>query len=127
MKFKVGSKLLSIREDRRMTQTEFAEFLGLSQSAYSRLERNEVSADLEEVIVYAKKLQVPVQEFLPDTMSIHNNSAANGQVGFVLGNVYHYGDKELAHQNAELIEKNKLLEARIKDLEEINELLRKEK
>jgi transcriptional regulator with XRE-family HTH domain len=126
MKLKVGNKLMFVREDRKMTQSEMADFLGLSQSAYSRIERNEVSAELEDLFSYARKLNVPIQEFLPETMAIHNNSD-NGQVGFVIGNFYNYGDKELEHQNEILKEKVKQLESRVKDLEELNSLLRNAK
>ena len=115
-----------VREDRKMTQSEMADFLGLSQSAYSRMERNEVSAELEDLFSYARKLNVPIQEFLPETMAIHNNSD-NGQVGFVIGNFYNYGDKELEHQNEILKNKVEQLETRIKDLEEINALLKNSK
>jgi len=47
MKLKLGQKLLQERENRKMTQAEFAELLGMSQSTYARLERNESKADLE--------------------------------------------------------------------------------
>lgn len=116
MKMKIGNKLMWEREDRKLNQTEMANLLGMSQSAYSRLERNEVSVELEEVVNYAKKLDVPVQEFLPETFSIHNDHNDNGQVGFLIGNFYNYGDKELAQEN-------QFLKDKIKDLEEKNILL----
>jgi len=66
MKVKVGKKLMWEREDRKLNQIEMAHLLGLPQSAYSRLERNETSVEIEQIVNFSKVLQVPVQEFLPE-------------------------------------------------------------
>ncbi|SFF31888.1 helix-turn-helix domain-containing protein [Thermoflexibacter ruber] len=123
MKIKIGNKLMWEREERRLNQTEMANLLGLSQSAYSRLERNETSIEIEQIVNFAKKLQVPIQEFLPETFAIHSNND-NGQVGFVIGNYYNYSDKELAQENQFLKEKIQLLEGEIKNLKEMLNLLK---
>ena len=133
---KIGKKLFSDREQRKMTQEQMAELLGVSTSSYARLERDETSAQLEQMADFSRILEVPIQEFLPDTLSINNNSE-NGQVGFVIGNIYNYGDKnelhkELQHQidlentkNKHLSDKIKMLQDKIQDLEEIIKLLKK--
>ncbi len=51
---KVGNRLAIAREDRKLNQTEMAELLGLSVPTYSRLERNETSIDLEQVVRFVK-------------------------------------------------------------------------
>lgn len=122
MKVKVGNKLIAEREDRKLTQTEMANLLGLSQSAYSRLERNETSLEIEQIVNIAKILQVPVQDFLPETFAIHSNND-NNQVGFVIGTYDSYGDAELAKENEFLKEKITLLEREIENLKKINALL----
>jgi hypothetical protein len=73
--------------------------------------------------------------FSTRNFSIHNNSD-NGNVGFVLGNIYNYKDeneviKELQSQNILkdsenkfLKEKLSLLEDKIKNLEEIIRLMK---
>jgi transcriptional regulator with XRE-family HTH domain len=38
MKLKLGHRLLQIREERKLSQAEMSELLGMSGSAYSRLE-----------------------------------------------------------------------------------------
>jgi len=125
---KVGNRLISAREDKKMTQTEMAELLGVSTSVYSRLERNETSVALEQVASFADILQIPIQDFLPDTMSINHSNNETGQVGFVIGNFYNYAEgKELAKENQFLKEKVELLESKIKDLEEINNFLREKR
>lgn len=83
MKLKIGTKLYAIREERRLNQEEMADLLGISQSSYSRLERGESSIELDELVRFAKVLQVPIQDFLPETLTIHNENH-NGQGGFVV-------------------------------------------
>lgn len=124
MKVKVGNKLMWEREERKLNQIEMAHLLGLSQSAYSRLERNESAIEIEQIVNFSKILQVPVQEFLPETFAIHNSNNQSAQVGFVIGTYYSYGDKELAQENTYLKEKIQSLESKIKDLEEIVALLK---
>jgi len=68
MKIKVGTRLMAVREDRRMSQEEMADLLGVSKSAYSRLERNETMLTFDEVSRYSQILNVPVQE-LPDFLN----------------------------------------------------------
>ena len=51
--------------------------------------------DIERIIQFSKILEIPVQEFLPETFSIHNNNTDNdnGQVGFIIGDFYYYGNE----------------------------------
>ncbi|TAF75969.1 MAG: helix-turn-helix domain-containing protein [Bacteroidetes bacterium] len=95
MKIKIGNKLTAIREDRKLNQTEMAELLGISTSTYARIERNETSPDLDQVVSFSKQLQIPIHEFLPDTVSFNNNQAnSKGQGGLVFGNIYNYNNKD---------------------------------
>lgn len=41
MKLRVGNKLSIVKIEKKLTQEQMSELLGLSTSAYSRLERNE--------------------------------------------------------------------------------------
>ena len=91
MRMKVGNRLCSARTDRKMNQDEMAELLGVSTFAYARLERNETSAEIEQIANFSEILKIPLEEFLPEKFSIHNNSR-NGHVGFVIGNIYNYKD-----------------------------------
>ena len=130
MKMKVGNKLFSTREERKLTQNEMADLLGISSSAYSRLERNQVSVEMEEVANFATILDIPFQDFLPNTLAITNRDNDNGHVGVLIGNFYSYGsdtDKILAKENEFLREKNEMLQSKIKDLEQITELMKNNK
>lgn len=115
MKLSVGAKLFSIREERKLSQTEMADILGVSTSAYQRIEKNEVSVEMERLLKFSQILSIPVYEFLPETLAIHN-STANGQGGLVMGNFYYYSDASKANQ--ELVEENKRLAYQLKASEE---------
>ena len=114
MKLKLGHKLLSIRDERRLSQNEMAELLGLSTSAYSRLERNESTVEYEKLIQYSEALGVPIHELLPDSIAINsriNNSGLGG--GVIFGNQYFYTNetdrvKELLKEIEELKAKLKM-------------------
>jgi transcriptional regulator with XRE-family HTH domain len=129
MKTKIGTRLFSVREERKLNQLEMADLLGVSPSTYSRLERNETSVDIEQVVNFSKILQVPIQEFLPETMAI-NNTNQEGQVGFLIGNFYHYSTQnELVKdlENKLLLKDQELafLREKIGFLEDKNDLLLK--
>ncbi len=125
---KIGNRLLREREERKLNQSDMADLLDVSVPTYSRLERNETSIDIEQVIKFAKKLEIPVQEFLPETLTISNSGTQthNGQ-GLVLGNIYNYNysDRELAQENQSLKDKVSYLEEQVRKLEEIIEELKK--
>ena len=120
MKLKVGHRLLIAREDRKLNQAEMADFLGLSNSAYARLERNETAADLDQLVKISKSLQIPIQDFLPETFSIHStNQNGHSHVGLLVGNIYNYSDREIGK---ELEMKDK----EINTLKEIVDLLKQQ-
>jgi transcriptional regulator with XRE-family HTH domain len=137
MKLKVGNKLLAIREERKLNQAEMSELLNMSVSAYQRLERSETFANYEQIMGFSKILEVPIQEFLPDTITLNNTNNQHGQGGIIFGNIYNnynYSDQEinkaLEGKNNEiefLKEKISLLEATITDLRNTVAVLQREK
>lgn len=138
MKMKVGHRLFTAREERKLTQAEMAELLNVSPSSYARIERNETSLEIDTIVNIAKTLQIPIQEFLPDTISVNNSSLDNNQnaQSLVLGNIYNYNysDKDLESEmklkdkEIEFLkEKISLLETTIIDLRNTVAVLQKEK
>jgi transcriptional regulator with XRE-family HTH domain len=98
MKLKLGHRLLQIREDRRLSQTEMSDLLSMSSSAYSRLERGETSLPFEDLPGVAQALGIGVQDLLPDTLTINNTNNTN-QAGLIFGNIYnYYQSSELVHE-----------------------------
>lgn len=91
MKLRVGSKLLSIRDERRLSQAEMADLLDIPTSTYSRIERNETSLEVEKLAGFAETLGVSMHDLLPETIAMHskiNNSGFGG--GIIFGNQYFY-------------------------------------
>ena len=134
MKLKVGNKLFAIREERKINQTDMAELLSMSISAYQRLERSETFANYEQVMAFSKILEVPIQEFLPDTITLHNTNNQSEQGGMILGNIYNYNyfdkDTEIEKLRLQLIHKDEkitLLKTTITDLRNTVAVLQKEK
>jgi transcriptional regulator with XRE-family HTH domain len=115
MRFRIGHKLQTIREKGKLTQQEIAELLGLSTSAYARLERNETTPDFEQITKFSQALDIPIQEFLPDTVVFHNYNHGRG-AGVIFGNyiVNVQGNEHIR----ELEEENLKLKTRLEALEE---------
>ncbi len=117
MKLNVGNKLHYIREDRKLTQTEMADLLGLTTSTYQRVERGMASVELDQLVQFARHLDIPIMELLPEILSLHNNYNGTGRGGqLIFGNqyIYNYGtdvDEKLQNEN-------EALRKRIDDLEQ---------
>ena len=60
---KFGNILLNEREKRKMTQDEFAKFLGTSKQAISYYERGERTPKYITALSISKKLGIPISEF----------------------------------------------------------------
>ena len=63
---KFGKILLNEREKRKMTQDEFAKFLGMSKQAISYYERGERTPKYITALSISKKLGIPIEEFEQD-------------------------------------------------------------
>lgn len=109
---------MAIREDRQMNQEEMAELLAMSQSTYSRLERNETMLPFEDLARVADKLKVPVQELLPEIFTVNNNPTG-GSSGIVFGNDFNVTHivSQVHNHFYSADETAKRLQARIDDLE----------
>ncbi len=57
-------KIYRIRKEKRLSQTEIAELLGISQNAYSRMERGETKLTVDRVKQIADVLEVPYESLM---------------------------------------------------------------
>ncbi len=57
-------RMRALREYTGHTQAEVAERLGISQAAYSRLEKGEIEISLSKLIVLSEIYSVPLHEML---------------------------------------------------------------
>lgn len=136
---RIGNRLLTARQDRQLNQAEMADLLNIAPATYSRLERNDTSIDIDQVVAFASKLEIPIQEFLPETITISNNnqSGHSSHIALVVGDINHYNyysDKEIAQsleakdqENQGQKEKIQSLESKIKELEQSIALLKSTK
>ncbi|OIJ12643.1 transcriptional regulator [Anaerobacillus alkalilacustris] len=56
----IKNRLKEFRHDKRMNQTEFASFLGINISQYSRYETQKMQPNLETALEISEKLNVTV-------------------------------------------------------------------
>ena len=80
-----------------------AKILGLSQSAYSRLELNETSAEIEQIVNFAKLLHN-----YSDKKSLHTIESKDEEIAFIK-------------------RENQLLQDKIQQLEELLQLYKQQK
>lgn len=107
MKIKIGTRLHSIRNEKKLTQDEMADILGIPSTTYGRIERGETSVQFDDLSKYSEALGLPIQDLLPEIFAIHNNHNQN-QSGLIFGNIYNYYDR--TEYTKELEIKIKLLE-----------------
>ena len=66
----LGAKLLKLRMDHKLSQTELAEIIGVSQNAYCRWEADKCKPQIESLFKISQYYQVDMKEFLDDTGAI---------------------------------------------------------
>ena len=107
----VGEKIRKIRELKGIKQDTMAEALGITQTSYSKIERNETELSLTRLTQIAKELGVKEEDILSfDPTAVFNNSVVHSYSNF--GTFYNHG---LAEEERKLFEK--LIEAKNKEIE----------
>lgn len=114
MQTEIAAKIKKVREIKGFSQDYLAEKLGISQSAYSRIEKNEINITLEKLDKIAGILEIPTLDLINfNEHNIFNNCNLSGNFG------------NNSTYNAISDETRKLYEERIKQLEKENDFLRK--
>jgi len=94
MELKVGNKLKKIRELKNLSQEHLAQSLKMSQTNYSKLERDEVEMSIsrlaeigklfgmkvEDIIAFDEKFMFTAYDHGQAAYTIHNNQVANEQI-----------------------------------------------
>ncbi len=114
----LGTKIKKIRELRNLTQDYMADKLGISQSAYSKLETDETTISQERLVQIAKALDITVQDILSfDEKMFFNltNNQDHASFGYIIHNNIQLSDNE-----------RKLYEDKIRLMEELIDQLKKE-
>lgn len=85
----ITEKIRILREQKKLRHEDMAERLGISQSAYSRLEKGDAKLDVERLQKIAEVLEVPVEDLIkndPVVFQVQNNSGGTQQCGYVQHN-----------------------------------------
>lgn len=78
---KTGEKIRQIRRRKKLTQTEMADALNLSQRAYSKIENDEVQLKVNRLEEIAKLLNIDSKELLPDLPNQNFENVQYSQIG----------------------------------------------
>jgi transcriptional regulator with XRE-family HTH domain len=92
----IGENIKKFRELKNMTREEMADHLGLSVSAYGKIERNETDPTISRIQQIAQVLQVELAQILNFDVSqifnISNNHLVQSNIGPKAENIYFQGD-----------------------------------
>lgn len=78
---KTGEKIRHFRRQRKLTQTEMADSLNITQRAYSKIENNEVQLKLNRLESIANLLNVDTKDLLPDLPNQNFEKVQYSQIG----------------------------------------------
>lgn len=78
---RTGEKIRQIRRRKKLTQTEMADVLNITQRAYSKIENNEVQLKINRLEEIANILEVDSKELLPDMPNQNFESVHYSQIG----------------------------------------------
>ena len=113
MSKQIGEKIRQIRDLKGMSQEYLASQLGISQRAYSKIERNEIKIDWDKITEISKVFEIDPMELISfDDNLIFNNCTQSGK--FV-------NSQAISGSTDKLIE---MYESRIQGLEKEIEFLR---
>ncbi|WP_299249810.1 helix-turn-helix transcriptional regulator [uncultured Cytophaga sp.] len=77
MKTSLGQKIRRIRVSKELTQDNLAYELGITKSAYSKIERDETNVSIARLTEIAKTLEVNIVDFFNDSENTAEDSKSN--------------------------------------------------
>lgn len=114
----IGTRIRKIREIKGLSQENVAAELDMSITGYGKIERNEVSVNIDKLSKIGKVLQLSIEDIIgfDENVAFNNfNSTIDKQIGRYL---MPEEMKDLYEENIRLLkEKITYLEEKIKDLE----------
>lgn len=79
------NKLLTLRKEKGWTQEQMADFLNISQSAYSRIERGESIGRSGILLKICEVFDVSIKDFVSDFKIIEHNTEKNRKIEIIIG------------------------------------------
>ncbi len=100
----IGRKIKTLREIRNLTQSHLAQELGLTQSAYSKIELGEVELSYSKLETVAKVLGMKPEEIIAFNEAMVFNVMHN-QTGITNGYVYNaHSENEIALYEEQILQ-----------------------
>lgn len=97
----LGTKLRKLRDDKKMSQSEIADLLGVSQSAYNKWEANQARPTVDNLLKISNFHGIELKDLLEDSTGIvSNNIFKNSSVSH---HVFNYA-QTVNMQSPELID-----------------------
>lgn len=81
----LGTKLRKLRDNKKMSQSEIANMLGVSQSAYNKWEADQARPNTDNLVRIADLHETSIYDSLDEKSIIQNN--ADKAIGNIQGNV----------------------------------------
>lgn len=126
---KVGNKIHKIRELKNITPKDMADRLNITISGYQKIERDEVSVNMERLEEIAGIFEMKPEEVLSFDEKVVFNITNNHQpvTGYIIHHTVSEETKALYNDKIKLLEeKNGFLEERIKSRDEVVAKLQEE-
>ena len=121
----IGTKLKSLRIEKKIEPQEMALKLAISENTYRRYERNETTPDINMLEKIAQVLDKSFLDLLPEGIVFNNIDQKGGNFGQYVS----VSEKLIEQFELRLKEKDKLIEQyefRVQEKDMVIELLRKE-
>lgn len=114
----IHQKIRSLRELKKLRHEDMADRLGISPSAYSRLENGETKLDVERLKTIAEVLEIPAEDLLNSEAVVFNVQHNNGgSYGLYRPNMVQHFPEEFLRQMMDRYD------AHVKELQEMNKRL----
>jgi len=82
---KVGERVKHLREEKNYSQQYFADKLGITQKAYSKIESGETRFSVDHLLKVAEILETPIEDILPaEGNAVYNNFNTHNGEGIVI-------------------------------------------
>jgi len=117
----IGTKLRQLRDGQKLSQSEVANYIGITQSAYNRKESDQTEVKANELFKLAELYKIPIQKLFPENnctqIQENKDQSSHNHSGFII----YASEREaslLQEQNALLKETNDLLKSKVSELEQ---------
>jgi transcriptional regulator with XRE-family HTH domain len=108
----IGDKIKRVRELRKLTQKALADKIGMSETGYSKIERDETDIPFSRLDQIAKALNVKIEDIISfDEKYVFNNYGTAHDKSFSVNNSNFDKERELYEKTIKLLEdKIKMME-----------------